>query len=163
MKLEFKNASKADVEVIASLADKIWRKYYIDIISIEQIEYMLKSMYSIESLTQQMNNGHQFMIAYKNAFPVAYISISSVNDKNYFLHKFYVDTELQREGVGSRLFDYVLSGIQSAETIELTVNRQNYKAINFYFKNGFRIKEVADFDIGNGYFMNDFIMIKQLK
>ena len=74
-----------------------------------------------------------------------------------------MDTDLQREGVGSQLFECVLSDIQAAETIELTVNRQNYKAINFYFKNGFKIKEVADFDIGNGYFMNDFIMIKQLK
>ncbi len=163
MELEFKKASKADAEVIADLADKIWRKYYIDIISLEQIEYMLKKMYSIESLTQQMDNGHQFMIAYKKGLPVASISISSTDNKNYFLHKFYVDTGLQREGVGSQLFGYVLSGIRSAETIELTVNRQNYKAINFYFKNGFRIKEVADFDIGDGYFMNDFIMIKQLK
>ncbi|MBL7889977.1 MAG: GNAT family N-acetyltransferase [Bacteroidia bacterium] len=163
MELEFKKASKADAEVIANLADKIWRKYYIDIISIEQIEYMLRKMYSIESLTQQMDNGHQFMIAYKKGLPVAYISTSSADSKNYFLHKFYVDTDLQREGVGSQLFECVLSDIQSAETIELTVNRQNYKAINFYFKNGFKIKEVADFDIGNGYFMNDFIMIKQLK
>jgi hypothetical protein len=45
----------------------------------------------------------------------------------------------------------------------LTVNRKNYKAINFYFKNGFTIKEIADFDIGNGFFMNDFIMIKKIK
>jgi hypothetical protein len=35
----------------------------------------------------------------------------------------------------------------------------NYKAINFYFKNGFTIEKVADFDIGDGYFMNDFVMI----
>jgi hypothetical protein len=39
------------------------------------------------------------------------------------------------------------------------VNRQNYKAINFYFKLGFKIQTVADFDIGNGYVMNDFVMV----
>ncbi len=163
MKFEFKKASKKDVAVIASLADKIWRKYYIDIISLEQIEYMLKKMYSVESLIQQMDSGHQFTLAYKNGSPLAYISISSTDNKNYFLHKFYVDTDIQREGLGTQLFGFVLSEVRSAETIELTVNRQNFKAINFYFKNGFKIKEVADFDIGNGYFMNDFIMQKQLK
>jgi ribosomal protein S18 acetylase RimI-like enzyme len=45
------------------------------------------------------------------------------------------------------------------KTIRLTVNRQNFKSINFYFKLGFKIEKVADFDIGNGYFMNDFVML----
>jgi RimJ/RimL family protein N-acetyltransferase len=47
------------------------------------------------------------------------------------------------------------------DIIKLTVNRQNFKSINFYFKNGFKIEKVEDFDIGNGYWMNDFIMVKK--
>jgi ribosomal protein S18 acetylase RimI-like enzyme len=46
--------------------------------------------------------------------------------------------------------------------MRLQVNRQNYTAINFYFKLGFTIERVADFDIGHGFFMNDFVMLKQL-
>jgi ribosomal protein S18 acetylase RimI-like enzyme len=42
--------------------------------------------------------------------------------------------------------------------LRLQVNRQNVVAINFYFKAGFVIEKSADFDIGDGYFMNDFIM-----
>ena len=80
----------------------------------------------------------------------------------YFLHKFYIDNQKQRSGIGAELLQYVISTLITPQTIELTVNRQNYKAINFYFKNGFVIKETADFDIGNGYFMNDFIMIKHI-
>lgn len=49
------------------------------------------------------------------------------------------------------------AGIQ---TMKLTVNRRNIKAINFYFSRGFRIDHAADFDIGSGYFMNDFVMVK---
>ena len=48
-------------------------------------------------------------------------------------------------------------------TMRLTVNRSNFKSINFYFKLGFIIEEVKDFDIGNNYFMNDFIMIYKRK
>jgi ribosomal protein S18 acetylase RimI-like enzyme len=51
---------------------------------------------------------------------------------------------------------------RDAECFSLTVNRQNFKAINFYFKNGFVIDEVADFEIGNGFVMNDFVMKKEL-
>ena len=48
------------------------------------------------------------------------------------------------------------------KTIRLTVNRKNHIAINYYFKNGFMIEEVKDFDIGDGYEMNDFVMLKKV-
>lgn len=163
MNLNYRKATEEDVKLIYQLADSIWRKHYITIITVEQIEFMLKTMYDKASLLKQMNEGHQFTLVYNGAEAIGYISISTKDSKNYFLHKFYVETEDQGKGVGSALFASILSEMPNAETIELTVNRKNYKAINFYFKNGFVIKEVADFDIGSGYFMNDFIMIKKLK
>jgi len=163
MNFSFKVATYNDIPVIAMLADKIWRVHYISIISLEQIEYMLKKMYSPDSLKRQMIEGHVFSIVFNDTNPIGYLSISSKDNKEYFLHKFYVDISEQNKGVGSSLFNHVLSTIPNANTIELTVNRNNYKAINFYFKQGFKIKEVADFDIGNGYFMNDFVMVKKVK
>ena len=162
MKLAFKTATTEDVNDIAQLADKIWKIHYPSIISMEQIEYMLKNMYSSKELLKQMETGQVFTLVYLNNEPIGYVSISTKDNKNYFLHKFYILVDEQKKGIGSELFDYILTQIQDAETIELTVNRKNHKAINFYFKNGFTINEIADFDIGNGYFMNDFVMIKRL-
>jgi diamine N-acetyltransferase len=161
--LIYKKAELSDVNTIYALAEKIWRKHYSTIISLEQIEYMLSKMYSAESLSEQMLQGHEFTLVYLNGLPVGYISISTNDQKNYFLHKFYIDTTEQSRGIGTQLLEYIINSLESPETIELTVNRKNYTAINFYFKNGFVIKEVADFDIGNGYFMNDFVMIKKIK
>jgi ribosomal protein S18 acetylase RimI-like enzyme len=45
-------------------------------------------------------------------------------------------------------------------SMKLTVNRKNVQAINFYFSQGFRIDHAEDFDIGSGYVMNDFVMVK---
>jgi ribosomal protein S18 acetylase RimI-like enzyme len=163
MNLKYKKAVAEDIPVIAGLADHIWREHYPDIITIEQIEYMLKGMYSSANLLKQMNEGHEYTLVYDDKKPIGYISISTKNKKDYFLHKFYVEMKGQRKGIGSQLFVHILKSLNKPETIELTVNRKNYKAINFYFKNGFVIKEVADFDIGNGFFMNDFIMVKSCK
>ena len=160
-KLRYKKAGVEDIAIIAQLADSIWRKHYITIISVEQINYMLKKMYSPESLLQQMKGGHQFTLVNDNEKSIGYCSISTKDNKNYFLHKFYVETADQNIGIGTQLFAYLFNSLNNVESIELTVNRQNYKAINFYFKNGFVIKEVADFDIGKGYSMNDFVMIKK--
>jgi RimJ/RimL family protein N-acetyltransferase len=64
----------------------------------------------------------------------------------------------QRKGSGTQAFHLILNQFPELTEIRLQVNRQNYQAINFYFKIGFVIDKVADFDIGDGYFMNDFIM-----
>lgn len=125
----------------------------------EQIEYMLDKMYSTASLKQQMFDGDNFLIAYLDNQPIGYISYSDKGSGNYFLSKFYIDAKNQRSGIGLDFFHLVFDGLSDLKTIRLTVNRKNFKAINFYFKLGFKIEEVADFDIGNGYVMNDFVML----
>ncbi len=160
MDLTFKVANKNDVQIIHQLADKIWRKHYPSIISIKQIEYMLQKMYSEAALLKQMEGGHEFTLALLNTIPVGYSSLNKTDTTNYFLHKFYVDVTYHRLGIGSKLFNYIVSKLPLASSIELTVNRKNYEAINFYFKNGFVIRAIADVDIGNDYFMNDFVMIR---
>ena len=76
--------------------------------------------------------------------------------------------EFQGKSVGSKCLNLLEVAINqnsksSFNCFKLTVNRQNFKSINFYFKNGFTIESVADFDIGNGYVMNDFIMKKLIQ
>jgi ribosomal protein S18 acetylase RimI-like enzyme len=157
--LTIKQANSGDIDLIYSLAEKIWKVHYPSIISMEQIDYMLKMMYSREALKQQMSEGQHFLLAFNAEEPIGYISYSLKDNGEYFLHKFYVDTERHRNGIGSTFFNQVFNGFQDLKTIRLTVNRKNYKAINFYFKQGFIIEEVKDFDIGNNYEMNDFIML----
>jgi ribosomal protein S18 acetylase RimI-like enzyme len=163
MNLKFKKASKEDVQLIAQLADSIWKKHYITIITMAQIEYMLDKMYSVSSLAKQMEEGHQFTLVFDGDNAIGYISLNTTDGKNYFLHKFYIEVQDQGKGIGSQLFSYVLEQMPEAKTIELFVNRENYKSINFYFKHGFAIKEVINQDIGEGFYINDFIMIKKVQ
>jgi GNAT superfamily N-acetyltransferase len=161
-KISFKTADIKDLSLIQNLAKKIWYAHYIDIISKEQIEYMLNKMYSWNSLKDQIQKqNHQFTLLLLDDIAVGYASMSTRDGKSYFLHKFYIDTQKHHQGLGTKFLNY-LESTYFPEVIELTVNRQNYKAINFYFKNGFIIDKVADFDIGNGFEMNDFVMKKYL-
>jgi diamine N-acetyltransferase len=161
MSFSIRIATPADAELISSLAEKIWKQHYVPIIGIEQVNYMLDKMYSNESLIHQMTNeGHMFYIGYDEDKAIAYSSVSDNND-DLFLHKFYVDTENQNRGFGTKLAEEIMEKYPFKKSMQLTVNRQNYTAINFYFKLGFKIEGIADFDIGNGYFMNDFVMVKK--
>ena len=159
--ISFKIATEADLQIIQQLAEKIWRKHYPAIITLEQIDYMLQRMYSIESLQQQLNDVCHFILEFVDENPCGFISVSEKKIGEYFIHKLYVDVEQHRSGLGRALLDEALQLFSDWKKISLTVNRQNFKAINFYFKNGFVIEQVADFDIGNGYVMNDFVMMKK--
>ncbi len=151
-------ANLNDVELIERLARDIWHHYYPNIISMEQIEYMLAKMYKKESLIEQMTEKNDvFYLININNEPKGFISITQTGEGDYFLSKFYILQTTAAKGKGTRAFKQLLSVLQP-NTISLTVNRQNYKSINFYFKNGFVIEKVADFDIGNGFVMNDFVM-----
>ncbi|HQW45417.1 MAG TPA: GNAT family N-acetyltransferase, partial [Chitinophagaceae bacterium] len=79
------------------------------------------------------------------------------------LHKIYVLTSQQGKGTGRFLIDYIISQIRpmGATSLQLQVNRDN-AAKSFYEKLGFVILKEADFDIGNGYFMRDYVMEKKL-
>jgi ribosomal protein S18 acetylase RimI-like enzyme len=46
--------------------------------------------------------------------------------------------------------------------LRLNVNRQNAKAIKSYKKNSFETIQTVNNDIGNGFFMNDYVMETEL-
>lgn len=164
MGLTFKKATDKDIPVIQDLVDRIWKKHYLPIIGAKQVDYMLAKNYTTESIQKQMKDQQEYTLVYNGADnPIGYISLRMKDQNNFFLHKFYIDGEQRSKGIGTEVLNHILSTLPEAATIELTVNRQNYKSINFYFKNGFTIKEVADFDIGDGYFMNDFVMHRRPK
>lgn len=156
-------ANQSDLDTIANLAHTIWNIHYVPIIGQEQVDYMLEKMYNKENLTLQIDvNKHQFYLIQDDNRCLGFVSVSTVNEKDYFLHKFYILQHESNKGIGTDTLNALIQLIKP-QTLTLTVNRQNYKSINFYFKNGFTIDRVEDFDIGDGYVMNDFVMIKKIK
>jgi ribosomal protein S18 acetylase RimI-like enzyme len=152
-------ATDENISSIQTMADEIWRDHYPEIIGMEQVEYMLGRFYSREGMLQQMRDGQQFYRVMLDGQPKGFLAIEARGEGNYFLNKLYIDKREQGRGLGQAIWQNVLLLLSDLREMRLQVNRQNYKAINFYFKVGFVIERVADFDIGDGYFMNDFVML----
>ena len=163
--ITIRNATINDIELIRELTFKVWPQTYSSIISKEQIDYMLEMMYSNKSLALQMAEGSQFIIVQDTKKPVGFASYKPVAINIYKLDKIYILQTQQGKGIGKFVIDYILQQIKDrgAESLQLQVNRNNINAKSFYEKIGFRIIQEADFEIGNGYFMNDYVMEIQLK
>ena len=161
--LVLKPASLNDYATINELAYTIWNKHYVDIVGEIQVKYMLNKMYSKQALQKQFEEGQCFYLVIYDEKEIGFISISSLDNKNLMLHKFYILQEKQSAGIGTLVFKKIVEELYTPKTIRLTVNRQNYKSINFYFKLGFKIEKAIDLDVGGGFFMNDFVMLWQNK
>jgi RimJ/RimL family protein N-acetyltransferase len=159
MMLELKPVKFDDIPQLAAIARRIWWDHYPPIIGEEQVRYMLELNYSKESLEQQMADGQFFWWILADYKPVGLISAGIQSAGCYFIHKFYIDPEFQGRGVGLEAFKLLLAQYPDAREVRLTVNRQNYKSINFYFKIGFIIEKCLDIPIGEGFVMNDFQML----
>jgi GNAT superfamily N-acetyltransferase len=163
----FREATQHDVALIRSLADGVWQETYASILSPQQIEYMFDMMYSPANLTIQMRDKHHhFLIISRNDIPCAYISIEPLGEGRYNFQKIYARREVHGNGVGRYMIEQGIEWIRRRERasrregnaiVELFVNRAN-PAVNFYRHMGFDIVNTRDHDIGNGFFMNDYIM-----
>lgn len=158
-----RKGKEKDLPVIQEIARITWGPAYGAIIGQEQIDYMLEKMYNKGVLLDQLLEGYVFLIAEINAEDVGFASYSVTDpiNKIYKLHKLYVLPECHGQGVGKFLINEVLDKIKAAGglRLELNVNREN-KAKDFYESAGFTIKETVNLDIGNGFFMNDYVMQK---
>jgi N-acetylglutamate synthase-like GNAT family acetyltransferase len=158
-----KTASIKDIPLIRELTFKIWPQTYAAILSQVQVDYMLNLMYSEASLEKQMKEGSQFIIVNEDGIPVGFASYQEIEPSIFKLHKIYILPSQQGKGTGRFVIDHIIDDIKKkgAKALLLQVNRYN-KARSFYEKLGFTVIDEADFDIGNGYFMNDYVMEKKL-
>ncbi|MBO7748143.1 GNAT family N-acetyltransferase [Paenibacillus sp. MWE-103] len=144
------------------LGARIWREYYVSIITMEQIEYMLGKFQSVPAITEQIHHqGYEYYMIRHEGTPVGYMAVRPEEDK-LFLSKFYIAKEHRGRGYASHAMAFLerLCGDRSLGAIWLTVNRHNAGSIAVYEKKGFRIERELVADIGNGYVMDDFIMEK---
>ena len=83
----------------------------------------------------------------------------SENSIAHKLNKLYVLPAAQGTGAGKALLNKSIEVAKAAESTSLflQVNKLN-KAYTFYLKKGFIKEHEFKFDIGNGFYMDDYVM-----
>lgn len=161
-------ATISDIPVIQRIAYHTWPITFEQILSLEQVTYMLDMMYSSVSLIQQIQEkGHSFLLAKieeQEAMGFASFEINYEGLPVTKIHKIYILPESQGKGLGKNLFDRILqeSVAKGIKRLSLNVNRSNEKALAFYQSAGFEVVAEEDIPIGQGYLMEDYILEKNL-
>jgi len=148
---------------IEKLAYTIWQEHYVPIIGKPQVDYMLKKFQSVKAIKNQIADGYEyFLLEYRQQY-VGYISVKQ--EKNtLFLSKIYVLSTHRGKKIGKKAIAFIEAKAKEHQlsSIRLTVNKNNTKSIEAYLKLGFKQKRPLIMDIGQGYVMDDFEMVKNV-
>lgn len=164
--IEIYEATSNDYGIIQEIAHQTWPATYDQILSRDQINYMLDKMYSISSLREQNKKyGHRFILAKventNTGFASYEINFNALNITK--IHKFYILPIEQGRGIGKSLLSKISDQAKQNGNNILTLNvNKNNPTIKFYQKVGFLTVREDVIAIGNDFIMDDFLMEKYI-
>ena len=152
--------NEEDLRTLAELADIVWHEFFPCILTLEQIDYMVDKFQSFHAMKEQVENGYEYYII-NDGENVGYIGFKKEPDK-LFISKIYLLSQGRGKGYMKEIFAFLDEQVKinMLQGMYLTVNKYNEHAIDVYKHYGFKIVDSVVTDIGNGFFMDDYIMYK---
>jgi RimJ/RimL family protein N-acetyltransferase len=146
---------------IGDLAREIWPEVYRELLSPQQIAYMLKRSYAQETLLADLQRGVIFaQILSSNQDVAGFLALEPMPQRRAFLHKLYLLPSRIGQGLGAAALQQAaeLARFWGCGELELRVNRGNHRAIRAYLRAGFCFAGELCTDIGEGFVMDDHLL-----
>ncbi|MCS4432972.1 GNAT family N-acetyltransferase [Aquiflexum gelatinilyticum] len=165
--IEINEASEKQLSIVQKIAHQTWPVTFSNILTPDQIKFMLSWMYDLKALEQQVNEkGHVFLLAKEDGDFLGFASyeVHCKNDTKTKIHKIYILPGTQGKGIGKKLINHIrdIALMNGDKFLYLNVNRFNESAISFYKHIGFYEAYREVIDIGNGFVMDDIVMEMKL-
>ena len=161
--MKLRQATAVDIPLIQDLARRSWENAYADILSTQQMEFMLSEMYSETEILNHLQNPHYHYYLIQDENNDSYEGFIGYEhhyeEKTTKLHRIYLVPESKGKGFGKKALQFLHEKVSENgnERINLNVNKNN-SARNFYESQGYRVYGEGVFDIGNGFVMDDYMM-----
>ena len=159
--------SQEQIDSLCEIVRVVWHETYDPLLPDGQVEYMLDKFQSDHAVKAQMKaQGYRYYLIKIEGKPAGFVGFSPryENREEMFLSKIYLLPEYHGTGAVSQAFALVEKETreEGLSKIRLTVNKGNEHAIGVYSHYGFQVEEQVKSDIGSGYVMDDYVMVKEL-
>lgn len=160
MELRFKELFAGDTSGIgrmSALAGGIVKEYYDPLLGAAQNDYMIVMFQSARSIAAQLGEGKRYFFVQYDGEDIGFFCFYPHDDAMY-LSKLYLRADMRGRGFARPMIDFIGEEAKKVGlyAIELNVNKGNVSK-NIYEKLGFvRIRSEKN-DIGQGYYMDDYV------
>lgn len=150
------------INAMSHIATEIVREHFDPIIGKEQNDYMIAKFQTPDAIQEQMRQGvkYYFVVNDKGieGFLAFYPKWKDNEIKIMYLSKFYLYKVERGKGIACEMLKFVCTNAfqEACTAIELNVNKNN-DACKIYESLGFVRNGVKKTDIGNGFYMDDYV------
>lgn len=152
-----------DIQLLARVADEIWKEYWPALIGQAQTDYMVEQFQTVPAITADMaEHGYRYWFMYDaDNTLVGYTGGHPEPETNrYFISKIYLYDFARGKGYARQTVEFydALCRRLNLSAMYLTVNKHNDMGVRAYHGTGFEIVEAVENPIGQGFVMDDYIM-----
>lgn len=163
-----KTETEEDIDILCRVAEKAWMETYENLLPKGQPEYMIEKFQSPPAVKEQMaSQGYIYRLILGDGVPGGFVGYAPGYEgrNEIFLSKLYLLPALKGIGAARKALNLVEAEAHRLgyPSIRLTVNKGNTHAYEVYRHWGFEAVESTVTDIGSGYVMDDYIMVKPVK
>lgn len=145
------------IKEMSEMATAILREHYDPIIGKEQNDYMLKMFQSEEAVAEQLAHGYNYYFAKNEGQNAGFLAFYP-REGALYLSKLYLYKDQRGKGFSRVMLEFLKQKAKELglNRIELNVNRNN-PSVQIYEKLGFTVAWTEKNDIGNGFYMDDYV------
>jgi len=147
------------IKEMSAMASEIVKEHYDPIIGAAQNDYMIKKFQSVASIKDQLEHGYRYFFFKIDGKNVGFFAFYPKPEQSVmYLSKFYIYKDKRGQGLSHHMIDFIAEETKKAglKAIELNVNKNNTANLA-YAKLGFKIDRTEKNDIGNGFYMDDYV------
>lgn len=159
--------TQEQIDSLCEIAKQVWHLTYDPLVPDGQVEYMIDKFQSPRAVREQMETmNYRYYMMVCDGENAGFVGFSPRYEgrEEMFLSKVYLLPDFRGCGAVRKAFALVEEETrkEGLPKIRLTVNKGNTHAVEVYTHYGFKTVEKVKTDIGSGFVMDDFIMIKDV-
>lgn len=154
-----KKINMGDIPELSRIASHTVKEHFDPIIGSEQNDYMISKFQSPQALQEQLEHGYRYYWLLKDDARAGFCAFFPRDGKMY-LSKFYILSMFRGQHLAGKMFSFVVeeTKAESLDKIFLNVNKENIGVIAVYEHLGFKKIHEEKTDIGQGFYMDDYVM-----
>ena len=145
------------IREMSEMASSIIREHFDPLIGKDQNDYMISLFQTPTAIADQLRAGYRYYFVQKSGKNIGFVAFYPKGEAMY-LSKFYLYKAMRGCGYSRQMLSFVIdeSKKEKCSCIELNVNKHN-SACKAYDHLGFKIIRSEKNDIGNGFYMDDYV------
>ena len=152
--------TEQDFSSLYSFMHPLWHETYGSFLTKEHIDFLLDKYFSADGLNHYRKEKYVYLNIVDDSDHRVGVLVYVDRENETYMDKLYLVKSARGKGYPAFVFAYLCS---LGKDVTLSANQNNARALRCYQKNGFKIEQKIDVQLGHGMVNYDFLLRKRVQ